>query len=184
MELTIALFNAHSVIIKKKKKSGNSNILDWFWRWSSLSHGNVAEDERRWSEVYHGDTAWSPSPCSSWGGGLAVIFKGYLSSRMISFTSSFPFDHSSFELAQVSLTLPQQNIPFFCLYQIPFTPQVARINSPTPCFLTSFLIYLTTVILSHDPLIILSDFSVHYSSPPKLQHGENNGSPLPVPALM
>ena len=112
---------------------------------------------------HHRDTARSPSPPSpsSRGGGLAVIFKDYLSSR-ICFTTSFPFDHSSFELAQVSLTLPQQNIHFFCLYRSPPSHQNKFTDS---LFLDQFSDLLDRCNFLRGSLIILGDFSVHYDCP-------------------
>ena len=96
-------------------------------------------------------------PHSSRGGGLAVIFKDYLSSR-ICFTTSFPFDHSSFELAQVSLTFSQQNIHFFCLYR----PPPSRKNKFTDSlFLDQFPDLLDHCNSLHTSLIILGDFNVH-----------------------
>ena len=99
---------------------------------------------------------------SSRGGRLAVISKDDVSSR-ICFTTSFPCDHSSSELAQVSSTLPQQNSHFFCLYR----PSPSRKNEihrllvsrpvsrPTPPLQFS----------PRDSLIIHGDFNGHYDCP-------------------
>ena len=47
--------------------------------------------------------------------GLAVIFKDSLSTCLI-VSTTFTFDHFSYELAQVSLTLQLKALHFFCLY--------------------------------------------------------------------
>ena len=85
----------------------------------------------------------------------------YLSSR-ICFTTSFPFDHSSFELSRVFLTLPQQNVHFFCLYR----PPPSRKNKFTDSlFLDHFPDLLDRCNSLHGSLIILGDFNVHYDCP-------------------
>ena len=100
-------------------------------------------------------------PRSSRGGGLAVIFKDYLSSR-ICFTTSFPFDHSSFELAQVSLTLLQHNTHLFCLYH---PPPSSKNKITDSLFLDQFSDLLDRCNFLRGSLIILGDFNVHYDCP-------------------
>ena len=77
-------------------------------------------------------------------------------------STSFPFDHLSFELAQWSLTLPQQNIHFFCLYRSPPSHQNKFTDS---LFLDQFPDLLDHCNSLHGSLIILGDFSVHYDCP-------------------
>ena len=100
-------------------------------------------------------------PRSSRDGGLAVIFKDYLSSR-ICFTTSFPFDHSSFELAQVSLTLLQHNTHLFCLYH---PPPSSKNKITDSLFLDQFSDLLDRCNFLRGSLIILGDFNVHYDCP-------------------
>ena len=97
-------------------------------------------------------------PRTSRGGGLGVIFKDYLSSR-IYFTTSFPFDHSSFELAQVSLTLLQQHIHLFCLYRPPPSSKNKFTDSLFLDHLPDLFEHCNSFCGS---LIILGDFNVHY----------------------
>ena len=95
------------------------------------------------------------------GGGLAVIFHDRYPSR-ISFTTSFPFDHSSFELARVSLAMTQQTVNFFCVYR----PPPSRSNKQTDSVFVDQI---------HSPLehcnslrvssIVLGDLNVHYDNP-------------------
>ena len=77
----------------------------------------------------HGDeakcVAWTPSgyslksfPRPSWGGGLAIIYRDSLSLHLAASTR-FSFDHSSFELAQVSQPLQHRVLHFFCVYRPP-----------------------------------------------------------------
>ena len=49
---------------------------------------------------------------------VAVIFRDSLSTNLTSSTT-FTFDHSSYELVQVSLTLQNKALLFFCLYRPP-----------------------------------------------------------------
>ena len=100
-------------------------------------------------------------PRSSRGGALAVIFKDYLSSR-ICFTTSFPFDHSSFQLAQVSFSSPQQNIHFSCLYR----PSPSRKNKLIgSLFLDQFPDLLDHCNSPQGSPIVTGDYNVHYDCP-------------------
>ena len=78
---------------------------------------------------------------------VSPSFSGTLSTYLTS-SSTFPFDHTSYELVQVSLTLQHIALHFFSLYR-------------PPCFPTSSLTSLTTVTLPGD-LCVLADFNVHF----------------------
>ena len=54
-------------------------------------------------------------PRATRGGGLAVIYRDHFP---VTFNTTFPFTHTSFELVQLQLTAPH-HIHFFCLYRPP-----------------------------------------------------------------
>ena len=95
------------------------------------------------------------------GGGLAVIFHDRYPSR-ISFTTSFAFDHSSFELARVSLAMTQQTVNFFRVYHPPPSRKNKQTDSMFVDQLHSLLEHCNSL---HGSSLVLGDFNVHYDNP-------------------
>ena len=56
-------------------------------------------------------------PRSTRGGGLAVVYKSTLAQEL-SFLTEFKFAHTSFELVQLSLSVPHRIIHFMCIYRV------------------------------------------------------------------
>ena len=57
-------------------------------------------------------------PCPSHGGGIAFVVADSLA-PFLSVTTDFSFPHSSFELSQLTFSLPQRSLHIFCLYRPP-----------------------------------------------------------------
>ena len=91
-------------------------------------------------------------------GGLAVVMREGLP---VTVSASFPFTHKSFELVQVTPTVPQQ-IHFFCLYR---PPPSKRNQLTDSVFLNEFPGFLEHCNLLHGKLIILDDFNIHFGCP-------------------
>ena len=57
-------------------------------------------------------------PRSPRGGGVAIVMKVFVA-ICVSEVKEFPFLHSDFELAHLTITLPQHRVNLFCLYRPP-----------------------------------------------------------------
>ena len=119
-DISIALFNARSVNSPEKRTEIDTFITDDNIQLMFLTETwlRAIGDDARCSDLTPAGYSIRSFPWPSRGGGLAVIFHDCYSSR-ISFTTSFPFDHPSFELARVSLAMTQQTVNFFCVYHPP-----------------------------------------------------------------
>ena len=118
-------------------------------------------DDARCSDLTPAGYSIRSFPRPSQGGGLAVIFHDCYSSR-ISFTTSFPFDHPSFEFARVSLAMTQQTVNFFCVYHPPPSRKNKQTDSMFVDQLHSLLEHCNSL---HGSSIVLGDFNVHYDNP-------------------
>lgn len=100
-------------------------------------------------------------PRPSRGGGLAVLYKDNFVQH-ISFVTDFDFVHSSFELVQINLTLPEQTIRFFLVYR----PPPSRKNKLTDSlFLEQLPDLLDLCNTLPGSSIVLGDVNVHYDCP-------------------
>ena len=59
-----------------------------------------------------------PRQSRSRGGGIATVYKCTLGSN-ITFKTNFDFTHTSFEVAQASITLQHNTLHFLCMYRPP-----------------------------------------------------------------
>ena len=118
--LQVGTFNAQSLgpTCKQKRSAVYDFILEheldvlliqetWF-----REHG----DEGKYKELAPAGYSAKSFPRRHHGGGLAVVYKTALTNS-ITFTSTFPFPHSSFECVQMSLSLPQRTLHLFNIYR-------------------------------------------------------------------
>ena len=91
------------------------------------------------------------------GGGLAVILKDFLAENC-STTTIFPFDHVSFELAQLTLTIHERRITFFLVYR---TPPNQKNKLTTPLFFTELTDFLDYCLHCQNRIVISGDFNFH-----------------------
>lgn len=92
---------------------------------------------------------------------MAVIYRDSLSPHLTTSTR-FSFDHSSFELAQVSVRLQHRVLHFFCVYR----PPPSRKNKLTESmFFSQFPGLLDHCDSLPGLLCILGDFNFHLDQP-------------------
>ena len=103
-------------------------------------------------------------PRSTRGGGLAVIVR-HTVFDYATFTASFPFSHSSFELAQLTVTSPQL-VHFFCLYRPPPSKKNRLTKS---AFSPSFVIFWITAISLEVKCLLLGTFISTWIALPTLK---------------
>ena len=162
-DISIALFNARSVNSPEKRTEINTFITDENIQLMFLTETwlRARGDDARCSDLTPAGYSIRSFPRPSRGGGLAVIFHDRYSSH-ISFTTSFPFDHSSFELARVSLAMTEQSVNFFCVYRPPPSRKNKQTDSMFVAQLHSLLEHCNSL---HGSSIVLGDFNVHYDNP-------------------
>ena len=117
-ELSLALFNAQSVGSPKTRTEITTFLRDCDIDVLFLTETwlGARGDQAMCCDLTPPGYSMQSYPRSSRGGGVAVIFKNNFS-PYVSFTTTFPFCHTSFELAKMSFTLPQKTIHFFCVYR-------------------------------------------------------------------
>ena len=144
-DISIALFNARSVNSPEKRTEINTFITDENIQVMFLTETwlRARGDDARCSDLTPAGYSVRSFPRPSRGGGLAVIFHDRYSSR-ISFTTPFPFDHSSFELARVSLAMTQQTVNFFCVYRPPPSRKNKQTDMAPPSSLATSTCITTT----------------------------------------
>ena len=116
----IALFNAQSVGSSEKRAEISTFVtdtrIDLFFITETWL--NYRGDEAKIAELAPSGYSARSFPRRSRGGGLAVVFRDTLSTNL-TFKTKFDFDHSSFELIQVSVTLQTSALHFLCMYRPP-----------------------------------------------------------------
>ena len=100
-----------------------------------------------------------PRPAGAPGGGIAVVYR---SSLKVTIKDRFDFDHSSFQLAQVTVTLQHTALHFFLLYRPPPTNRNKLKNSMFIDQLPNFLSYVNTL---HGHVCFVGDANVHFDKP-------------------
>ena len=100
-------------------------------------------------------------PRSHHGGGLAVLYRDTLSSHL-TFNTNFPFPHTSFEVVQVTLSVPQHAVNFWCLYRT-FPSAKNKLTDST--FMLEFPDMLEHCNLIDNSTVILGDMNFHYDKP-------------------
>jgi hypothetical protein len=160
--LKVATFNAQSVgaNCSEKRTEISSFVLD-----HDLDLMFLVETwlKARGDEAVCADLAPSgyavkslPRPAGR-GGGLAVVYRDSLAPHL-TFKSSFPFDHSSFELLQVTLTSSHKVLHFMCVYR----PWPTSKNKLTEVmFFDQFPELLDYCNSLHGHVCLLGDFNFH-----------------------
>ena len=102
-----------------------------------------------------------PRQSRSRGGGIATVYKSTLGSN-ITFKTNFDFTHTSFEVAQASITLQHNTLHFFCLYR----PPPNRRNNLTDSMLAEQLPDLLDHINNLPGFVCLvGDMNIHFDNP-------------------
>ena len=97
-------------------------------------------------------------PRATRGGGLAVIYHSHLP---VTFTSTFPFQHTSLELVQFTLNTPH-TVHIFCLYRPPPSRKNKLLDSTFLSELPDLLDYCNQL---RGKSVIVGDLNVHYDVP-------------------
>ena len=92
------------------------------------------------------------------GGGLAVILKDCLAENCSPPVKNFPFDHVSFELAQLTLTINEQRITLFLVYR---PPPSSKNNLTTSLFFAELPDFLDFCLHCQTRVVISGDFNFH-----------------------
>ena len=167
-DLSFALFNAQSVGPRVKRSAINEYILSNSTDVLCVTETwlRAAGDEAKCRDLSppgHTTTSF-PRSTSTCGGGLAFV----VSDRLLphsTFTSDFPFNHTSFELAQLSLSLGQSHLNVFCLYR----PPPSKKNKLTDSlFVEEFPDFLEYANSLKGSLLIVGDFNFHFDNPTQL----------------
>lgn len=166
-DVSFGVFNAHSVGPRLRRAEISVFIVDQDLDFIFLTETwlKPAGDEHKVKDMTPPGYVARSFPRSSWGGGIAVIYKDIFSSY-VSFNSSFDFDHSSFELFHIKLSLSQRCFHFFCVYR----PPPSSTNNLTATMFTDQLPDLLELInsLSGD-VIIVGDLNCHFDMPSSYQ---------------
>ena len=116
----IALFNAQSVGSSEKREEISTFVSDSGIDLLFITETwlNPRGDEAKIAEFAPSGYSARSFPRRSRGGGLAVIFRDTLATNL-TYKTKFDFDHTSFELIQVSVTLQTSALHFMCMYRPP-----------------------------------------------------------------
>lgn len=157
--LTITAFSGQSVGKKHKRSAINDFIVDQNVDLFCLTESwfRPTGDEPKCHDLSPPGYKTLSFPSPSRGGGIALVISDSLSP----FTA-FLFDHSSFELVQMTPTLPQNCIRVFCLYRPPPSKKNKLSDSLFPDQFADLLEYINS--LTGKPLIV-GDFNFHYDCP-------------------
>ena len=159
----IALFNAQSVGSSEKRADISTFVTDTRIDLLFITETwlNPRGDEAKIAELAPSGYSARSFPRRSRGGGLAVIFRDTLSTNL-TFKTKFDFDHSSFELIQVSVTLQTSALHFMCMYR----PPPSRKNKLTDSlFSEQFPDLIDTCSSLRGQICILGDMNIHYDCP-------------------
>jgi len=161
--MSIGLFNAQSVGRKEKRTAIQQYLLD-----NDIDIFVVTEtwlrpqgDEAKVKDLTPPNYTTISFPRGSLGGGIAVIIKDTLSS-CVSVTSEFLFQHSSFELAQLTFSLKQHTLNVFALYR---PPPSTKNKLTDALFLDQIPDLLQVINESKGSTILVGDFNSHFDNP-------------------
>ena len=161
--LLIAHFNPCSVGLSRKRSAINDfiyeNNVDIFCVTESwlLPVG----DEAKCVDLAPPGYRTLSFPRCSRGGGIAFVVRESLVPHLTT-TSSFPFQHSSFELAHLSINLRQHRLHLFCLYRPPPNKKNKLSDNLFIEEFPSFLEHCNTI--KGSPVIV-GDFNIHVDVP-------------------
>ena len=162
-QLRVVIYNARSVGPAFKRSAISyyiaDNDIDIFCITESWL--KTAGDEAKCVDLAPPGFKTISCPRTSHAGGVAFVIRDALH-PLTSITTTFPFDHPSFEIMKLSINLPQQCLQLFVLYRRP--PKKAY-NLTDSQFYNEFphlLEYCNT--LQGSPLIA-GDFNVHMDNP-------------------
>ena len=159
----IALFNAQSVGSSEKRADISTFVTDnrialFFITETWLNHRG---DEAKIAELAPSGYSARSFPRRSRGGGLAVVSRDTLSTNL-TFKTKFDFDHSSFELIQVSVTLQTSALHFMCMYR---PPPSCKNKLTDSLFSEQFPDLIDTCNSLRGQICILGDMNIHYDCP-------------------
>lgn len=162
-KLSLCLFNSQSVC-----KDGKADTIADFVIENNLDIMFITEtwlrqlgDEPITASLTPRGYRLASYPRPSRGGGIAVLYKDSLHSRL-SFSQSLPFSHPSFEFVEICLKLSGQSVTFSCLYR---PPPSTENKLTTSMFFSDFDQLLDHYSLLPGKLVILGDMNVHFDDP-------------------
>ena len=157
-EFRIAVFNAHSV----QRRHRRCAILE-FINDQNIDFMFVTEtwlrptgDENKLKHLTPKGYKIYSLPRETKGGGILVIYRDHIK---VNITTSFSFEHKSFELLQLSITSPK-HIHLFCIYKTPPRKKNGLKNST---FIDELPQLLDHVNLLRGNTVLFGDFNVHFN---------------------
>eukprot|EP00745_Piridium_sociabile_P040659 TRINITY_DN786_c0_g1_i8.p1 TRINITY_DN786_c0_g1~~TRINITY_DN786_c0_g1_i8.p1 ORF type:complete len:1132 (+),score=124.07 TRINITY_DN786_c0_g1_i8:119-3397(+) len=163
--VSLSLFNAQSVGPRPKRSAINEHLLststDILCLTETWLRGAGDEPKCRDLAPPGYSTVSFPRATTTCGGGIAFVVSDKLLPHT-TFSSTFPFNHASFELSQLSLSLPQSHLNVFCLYRPPPNKKNKLSDAMFIEQLPEFLEYANSLPGS---LLIVGDFNFHFDSP-------------------
>ena len=165
--ISVALFNARSILgsscdqkrdeIREFIKDNNLDLLFITETWLR----ETGCDRQLQHVTPPGYDARSFPRTTGTGGGIAVIFRKSFTSS-ISFNKTLPFEHQTFEMAQVTLSTHKNSINFFCVYR----PPCSKANKLSDSmFYPNFYKLFEHVNFMKGSPIILGDINFHFNRP-------------------
>jgi hypothetical protein len=166
--VSVALFNAQSVGPREKRSAINEFILKNGTDILCLTETWLREagDEAKCRDLAppgHTTTSF-PRFTTTCGRGLAFVVSDKLLPHC-TFTKDFNFSHTTFELAQLSLSLGQSHVHIFCLYRPPPNKKNKLTDS---LFIEEFPDFLEYANSLKGSLLIVGDFNFHFDTPTQL----------------
>ncbi|XP_070212567.1 uncharacterized protein [Littorina saxatilis] len=164
-DLCVTSFNAQSVGRKEKRSAINEYILsnDVDIMCVTETWLREAGDEAKCRDLAPpGYTTSSfPRSTATRGGGIAFVVSDKLRPH-IKLTSDFPFSHSTFELAQLTLSFQQRVVNILTVYRPPPSKKNKFTDAKFLEQLPDFLEYANNLPGS---LLIVGDFNYHFDTP-------------------
>ena len=161
--LCIASFNAQSLGPCDKRTAVCEFIMDrridimfiqetWFQQ---------TGDEGKCADIAPPGYSVRSFPRATRGGGLAAVNRSTLSQEL-SFVTEFEFAHTSFELVQITLSVPHRIIHFMCIYRV-FPSKKNKLTDAK--FLEEFQELLDHANTLPGTYMIVGDMNIHYDQP-------------------
>ena len=158
----IALFNAQSVGSSEKCAEISTFVSDNGIDLLVITETwmNPRGDETKIADLAPIGYSARSFPRRSRGGGLALIFRDTLATNL-TFKTKFDFDHTAFELIQVSVTLQTSALHFMCMYRPPPSHNNKLMDS---LFSEQFPDLIDMCNSLRGQICILGDINIHYDS--------------------
>ena len=157
--LKIGLFNAHSVGTKARRIQIVEFLQDQFIDILFLTETwlKTEGDEAKHAHLCPPGFKIKSLPRETRGGGIAIIYKDYLK---IDLKSDFTFNHTSFELVQLTISAPE-HLHFFCLYRPPASKKNKTLDSTFPKELPELFDHINNL---KGKVVVLGDFNVQFNN--------------------